>query len=125
MHPLPLVTDFHDEESNVLLTFTQVQEIEEFRRELQTCPSDGGKFRECLAKRDSLLGKRTELELFVASVEAVMASECKQYTKHKEARFSGKEFPKEESELWNRFLGIAQVGVKTGTNCLPALRKVA
>src|SRR5579871_6114279 len=90
--------------------------LKQFREQLLLCKEDDEKFEACTEWRDNVLKKYTALQFLAAKIEEVMISEC--------SKFKSRSWKKIDAN-WERFIGVAQQGVRQIDKCLPPLRAVA
>jgi hypothetical protein len=116
------------QDNDLILSADQLRQVGRFRNVLRSCGSDSEMFQLCVDARDNLLGQQTWFDYFVASIEAVMSAECKEY-KRKRIGWSKKTEDSDTSSeidaVWERFVGVATNGVKAINKRLPCLRKVS
>lgn len=111
------------DDGSFTLTPEQASQADCFREELRSCETDAARYELCVQKREELLDQQTELQLLIATCELIMSTECPTYRRRKQtrARESRKE---DDTEQWNRFLGLAREGDRIKSNCLSALKVV-
>jgi hypothetical protein len=104
--------------------------IQAFRASLKAIEDDADKLEACVAMRDELLEQRTELEWLFACAEGVMVDECPQYREKRrvwlrKAYVDADTQAGAELKQWERFINIAESGIKMKEECLAPLTKTS
>jgi hypothetical protein len=117
--------------SNVIHDIDHIPEnIQAFRASLKAIEDDAEKLEACVAMRDELLEQQTELEWLFACAEGVMVDECPQYREKKrvwsrKADVDANTQAGAELKQWERFINIAESGIKMREECLASLTKTS
>ncbi|KAK0710349.1 hypothetical protein B0T26DRAFT_724671 [Lasiosphaeria miniovina] len=116
-------------EIELLLTSYEASLVKKFRQDIRLCETDIEKLDKCIQKRDELLEENDKLVLRLAAFEHVMSIECVWYKGRKERIRQPvgllKGTKENGAEKWDRFVGVAKVGLDTISKLLPPLKVIS
>tara|TARA_R110002003_G_scaffold482_2_gene20054 strand:+ start:1018 stop:1422 length:405 start_codon:yes stop_codon:yes gene_type:complete len=104
--------------------------IQAFRASLKAIDDDADKLKACVAMRDELLEQQTGLGWLFACAEGVMVDECPHYKEKRHAwsrKLDVDADTQNEADVkqWERFISIAESGIKMKGECLAPLNKTS
>ncbi len=107
-----------------LLKNDQVERVTQLRDKICARETDPERYELCVQVRDELLQESSEVQLLAAGYDHVMSTHCAKYKDRKLARATKRTKLNEDTE-WDRFLGVAESGLKIKSQCLSPLKTVA